>query len=201
MQRRPEHVPLGAQEMRRILVVGTTCAGKTTLSHSLSNLLHVPHVEFDSLFWDPNWGYVPDQEMRRRLEKSTAEPQWILDGNFLWIKDAVWDRADTLVWLDYPLPVALWRALKRTYKRCLSHERLWQSNVESWSRTLLSGDSVPLWAIKSWRLRRRDYARLAASPASQHMRIHRLHSPMEADLWFSQLSRARGGDRNLRPAA
>src|SRR5579872_320509 len=99
MHRRPEDVPFRAQEMKRILVVGTTCAGKTTLSRSLSNLLHLPHVEFDSLFWDPNWTYVPDDEARWRLEKSTAGPQWILDGNFLWLKEVVWGRADTLVWL------------------------------------------------------------------------------------------------------
>jgi adenylate kinase family enzyme len=187
--------------MTRVLVVGTTCAGKTTLSQSLSNLLHLPHVEFDSLFWDPNWSYTPDPEMRKRLEKSTAGPQWILDGNFLWFKDIVWDRADTLVWLDYPMPIAFWRAVKRTYKRCLTHEQLWQGNVESWSRTLFSRDSVPLWAIRSWRLRRRDYSKLVESPASQHMHIYRIRSPHEADLWLSQLSQTRHGATGLRPAA
>lgn len=174
--------------MKRVMVVGTTCAGKTTLAARMSKLLHLPHVEFDGLFWGPNWTYLSDAQTRRKLAESTAGREWILDGNCLEIKDVVWPRADTLVWLDYPLPVALWRAVKRTCRRCASQEVLWGTNVENWRRTFFSRDSLPLWAIKSWRLRRRDYSRICASHASDHLRIYRLRSPKEANAWLANLA-------------
>ena len=99
----------------RMLVIGTTCAGKTTLARALAKLFNWPHVEFDALFWDPSWQYAPDYIVGKRLKDSTAGPNWILDGNCLEYKDIVWHQTDTLIWLDYSLPIMLWRATKRTF--------------------------------------------------------------------------------------
>jgi adenylate kinase family enzyme len=173
-----------ASPQRRIIVVGTTCTGKTTLARSLARLFDRPHVEFDALFWNANWQFAPNSVVAERLRDSTSGPVWILDGNCLEFKDIVWDHIDTLIWLDYSLPIILWRAVTRTIKRCLTRELLWGKNVESWRRSFMSPDSPLVWALKSWHLRRRDYNRILRSPATRHLEIHRFRSTKETADWL-----------------
>src|SRR3989304_3271536 len=97
---------------QRIAVVGTTGAGKTTLADQLAQRLGYPHVELDALHWGPNWTPAPDDVLRERLAGALSPDAWIVDGNYGKVRDIVWGRADTLVWLDYSLPVIL-RQLRR----------------------------------------------------------------------------------------
>jgi hypothetical protein len=53
--------------MRRINVVGTSCSGKATMARELAARLALPHVEFDALFWGPEWTPVPGEMFRQRL--------------------------------------------------------------------------------------------------------------------------------------
>ncbi|HVO94622.1 MAG TPA: hypothetical protein VMT22_17365 [Terriglobales bacterium] len=51
-------------EMARVVVIGTSCVGKSTFARSVANLLKVPHIELDAFFWSPNWVQKPSEEFR-----------------------------------------------------------------------------------------------------------------------------------------
>lgn len=139
---------------RRIVVVGTSGAGKTTLAKALASRLAYPHVELDALYWDPGWQPARIGVFRERVATVIARDAWVVDGNYSKARDLVWGRADTLVWLDYPLRVVLPRLIVRTLRRGLTGEVLWNGNRE-YLRDFLGKDSLLHWAITTHR-RRRD---------------------------------------------
>ena len=57
---------------QRINVVGTTGAGKTTVARRLSEVLRIPHVETDALFWASNWTRVPAGILAQRVAEATS---------------------------------------------------------------------------------------------------------------------------------
>src|SRR3954453_12819729 len=101
----------------RILILGRTGSGKTTLARQLAAALHVPHVELDSLYFGPDFSTAPLEVLRERTSAAIAGERWVTDGNKRAVRDLVWPRADTIVWLDYPFSVSVWRLAKRARRR------------------------------------------------------------------------------------
>src|ERR1041384_481186 len=101
---------------RKIAVMGGSCSGKTTLAGRIGAKLGLPHVELDALHHGPNWTEATAEELRRRVAAAIGgRDGWVVDGNYSRkIGDLVWRQADTAVWLDQPLPLALWRLARRT---------------------------------------------------------------------------------------
>ncbi len=177
----------GSRPPRRIVVVGTSGAGKTTLARHLAERLGVPHVELDAIHWGPNWTPAPPDDFRRRTAEALAGEAWTVCGNYSRVRDIVWSRADTLVWLDYPLPTVLWRVVSRTMYRSLTRQELWSGNRERLSTALLSKDSIILWALQTYRRRRQEYPVLFAQPEYAHLRVVRLYSPHETQRWLEAM--------------
>ncbi|MEA3340832.1 MAG: adenylate kinase, partial [Chloroflexota bacterium] len=146
--------------MRRVHVVGTSGSGKTTVAQRLAARLEVPHVELDALYWEPGWMGVPPEVFRRRVSEALSGETWIVDGNYSRVREIIWDRADTVVWLDFPLAVIMGRLLWRTLSRIVTREELWHGNRESARMTFCSRDSILLWALTTYRRRRREYPAL-----------------------------------------
>lgn len=100
--------------MRRVAVIGCSGGGKSTLARKLGERLGLPVVHLDVVFWRPGWVESETGPMRERLEAATAGGAWITDGNFTSrVADLTLGRADTIIWVDQPLRVCLWRALWR----------------------------------------------------------------------------------------
>jgi adenylate kinase family enzyme len=112
----------------RIAIVGTTGSGKTTLARQLSGQLGIPHLELDAIRHGPNWEETPDENFRKCLSQALSGRSWVVDGNYGIVRDLVWPRATTLVWLDYPLRVIMWQLFWRTLRRCVTREELWNGN-------------------------------------------------------------------------
>jgi len=171
---------------RRISVVGTIGSGKTTFACKSSQLLEVQHIELDALHWEPNWVEAPNDLFRERVKQSLQGDSWVVDGNYHQVRDIVWSRADTVVWLDYPFRTIIARLAIRTLRRILTHEKLWNSNQEH-IRGLFTRDSVFMWAIRTYRRRRRQYPALLSRPENSHLKVVRLRSPVEATRFLSTL--------------
>ncbi len=172
--------------MKRIVVIGTSGSGKTTFASSLARLLNVPHIELDQLHWNPNWQETPRDQFIEKVRAATNAPAWVVDGNYTTkVSPIVWQQADTIVWLDYPFRVILFRLVIRTFKRLVMGDECCNGNRESW-RMVVSKESIILWAFQSHWRHRREYGAKLRDPAHAHLRQVRLRSPGEADSWLNQ---------------
>jgi adenylate kinase family enzyme len=169
-----------ATAAHRIAVVGSTGSGKTTLARHLACRLNLRHIELDSLHWDPNWTPAPTPVFRERVTAALTCPAWAVDGNYSKVRDLVWARADTVIWLDYPLPLIFWRLSRRTARRLITREELWNGNRERFGEQFFSRDSIFLWALTTYRRRRREYPVLIAQPEHSHLTVVHLRSPRSA---------------------
>ncbi|MGN6562889.1 MAG: adenylate kinase [Thermomicrobiales bacterium] len=173
---------------RRIVVVGTTSSGKTTLAGRLALLLDYPHIELDALHWEPHWTPAAPERFRERATAATAAAQWVADGNYSVVRDIVWARADTAIWLDYPLAVNFWRLTRRSLVRGTRRVELWNGNRESLREQFLSRDSLFLWAVQSHARKRREYPALLARPEYAHLAVVHLRSPRATRRWLGRVA-------------
>jgi adenylate kinase family enzyme len=174
---------------RRVTVVGTSGAGKTTFARELARRLALPCVELDALNWEPGWVEADHAVFRERVAAATAAPAWVVDGNYSRVRDLVWGRADTLVWLDFPRSVVTWRILTRSIVRVARRTELWAGNRER-LRQLFGRDSIIWWSVSTYARRRRDYPALIAQ--HPHLELVRLRSPAAAGRWLHEVSHPDG---------
>ncbi|KAA3647831.1 MAG: adenylate kinase [Chloroflexi bacterium] len=172
---------------KRIHVVGTTGSGKTTLAKDLSAKLDYPHVELDTLWWDPNWTNPSNEVFHQRVAQATSSDAWVVDGNYSRVRDIVWGQAETIIWLDFPLWLILFRLLQRTMRRLVTKEEIWNGNRENFSNAFLSKESLFVWAIQTYRRRKQQYLQLLAEPKHSHLQQHRLTSPSEVQEFVSSI--------------
>jgi adenylate kinase family enzyme len=104
--------------MRRVLVIGSPGAGKSTLAARLATRLDVPVHYLDRHHWLPGWTYRDRASAREVVDALAQTPEWVMDGNFAESFDLRMPRADTLVWLDYPRATCCRRVLWRTLRDC-----------------------------------------------------------------------------------
>lgn len=175
--------------MQRIVIIGATGSGKTTLARDLAARLNYPHVELDDLHWEENWQEAPFDIFRERVSHALEQDTWVTDGNYSKVRDLVWGSADTLIWLDYPLVVILPRLFHRTLTRLITQEKLWGKNQETW-RGQLSRDSLFVWLLKSHPRHRREYPILLTDPAYAHLTTVRLESPRATRQWLDNIEQA-----------
>lgn len=174
----------------RIVFIGRTGSGKTTLARELAGILGVPHVELDSLYFGLDFSTVPLPVLQERTIAALAGERWIADGNKSAVRDLVWPRADTLVWLDYPLAVSLWRLGKRAIWRTslLQSQAKKTGGKSGLPRQLLSAAKGVLLALRSHMGQRREFPKLFSLPENQHLAIVHLHSPRAANRWLARVS-------------
>jgi len=119
--------------VRRISVVGTSGAGKTTVARQLARNLGVPFVELDAIFHQPGWTPLPAGQFRRRVAELAAGDAWVIDGNYSTVRPLVWARADTVIWIDLPRPLVMRQIIWRTLRRAAFRAELWNGNRERWA--------------------------------------------------------------------
>jgi len=184
----------------RILILGRTGSGKTTLARQLAAALGVPHVELDKLYFNADLSTVPLDVLRERTSAVVAEARWVTDGNKSAVRDLVWPRADTVVWLDYPLAVSLWRLGKRAARRTTSVAKRTTDRSAPASTAagpgrrarapheLYAAARGVLTALRSHRGQRRTYPRLFAEPVNRHLSVVRLRSPRATRRWLARVA-------------
>lgn len=178
------------ESLKRVVVVGTSGAGKTTLAGELSRLMGVPHIELDAFRHGPNWTETPDDIFRQRISDELTGQDWVVDGNYSVARDIVWARATTIVWLDYPFYVTFSRLFHRTMSRYFKRTELWNGNREDLKGVLFEKDSLFVWAFKTHWSRRKSLPIAFAQPEYAHLEVLRFRSSRAADRWLNAVGQA-----------
>lgn len=167
------HATCLPDDARRVVVRGTTGSGKTTLARQIASSYDIPHVELDALFHQPGWTTLPEAEFVARVAAATEGDRWVVCGNYSAVEGLVLERADTAVLYDLPRSLVMWRLVRRSLRRALRREVLWNGNREPWRNFYRLDDpsrSVIAWAWTTHRRRHEALAKLAASPPA-HLRV------------------------------
>lgn len=188
-QRDPSDTLFGCE---RILILGRTGSGKTTLARELAAAIGVPHVELDALYFGPNFSTMPLSVLRDRTIAAVAGDRWVTDGNKSAVRDLVWPRADTVIWLDYPLAVSLWRLAKRARWRTsvLKAEAAEEDGKAELLGKLLSGAKGVLTALRSHKGQRREYPKMFAEQENLRLAVVRLRSPRATRRWLAHVTKS-----------
>ncbi len=175
--------------MRRVVVVGSSGSGKTTVARELASALGVKYVELDALHHGPNWTEASAEELREAVTREIeGVDSWVVDGNYHGkLGTFVLERADTVVWLDLPLRTCLIRLWHRTLHRIRDDAELWNGNRETWRGAFWGRESLFWWTVRHHGARRRRWpARFAGLP---RLDVVRLGTPREVDAYLASETR------------
>ena len=164
--------------VHRVCVVGNSGSGKSTLAAALADKLGASYLELDSVFHQPDWQPLERDVFRERIDEFTQAPTWVVDGNYSAVRDIVWSRVDTVVWLDLPRHKVMRQLLGRTLRRMATGAELWNGNRERWQNLfrLDPEESILIWAWTRHAIYRERYLGAMADPANSHLKFIRLRS-------------------------
>jgi len=163
----------------RIIVIGSSGAGKSTFAKALAAARGVPHLELDHFHWGPNWTERPD--FRERIAEAVQQDAWISDGNYDVVRDIVWPRATAAVWLNYSFPLVFRRALTRTVRRIVDQKPIAGGNRENWRMAFLNRNGIPWWVIRTFRLRRREFRQIFDNNEYPNLTLFEACRPKDGD--------------------
>lgn len=102
--------------MQKIMIIGGPGSGKSTLARQVGARLDLPVIHMDPFYWLPAWQQRPSDETIRLAQEAAQRPAWVFEGNNSASMAFRAERADTIVFLDMPRPLRMWRILKRTIR-------------------------------------------------------------------------------------
>ena len=176
--------------MRRIAITSSASGnGKTTLGREVARRLDAPFVELDAIHHGPGWTELSAEELRAQVAPIVATDAWVIDGGYrAKLGDLVLERADLVVWLDLPLRVWLPRLLRRTVRRIVRREELWNGNRETWRGAFGGPDSLVGWAVRAHFSRRQRYPTVLAPYP-----VVRLRTQRAVEDWLASIDEFRPG--------
>ena len=174
---------------KRLVVIGTTSSGKSTLAEKIAKRFDLDFIELDALHWEPNWQDAPLDVFRERVRAATQAERWIVAGNYHVVRDLIWTKAEAVIWLDYPFLLVLKQLTRRTFSRWRTQELLWGTNREPfWVHfKLWSQDSLFLWLFKTYWRRKRETPQLLSLPEHRHLKLIHFKHPREVEEWLEGL--------------
>jgi adenylate kinase family enzyme len=171
-------LPLDA---RRVVVRGTSGSGKTAMAQCIAATLRITHVELDAVFHQADWTPLSDEAFAARVASVAEQEAWVVCGNYRLVADLLMARADTVILFDLPRRIVMTRIVRRTLRRVVKRQELWNGNRERW-RNLFSLDpeeSVIAWAWTTHAERHERIAEFLARPPRADLRL--VHVATRAD--------------------
>ncbi|RYG58365.1 MAG: AAA family ATPase [Alphaproteobacteria bacterium] len=166
--------------MKRVLIVGTSGVGKTTLGLQIAQVTGLPNIHLDILAWTKGWVRKPQDDFERELDEALAGEAWVIDGNYIKSLPQRAGRADTLILIDLPL----WHCLVRVFRR-------WWKNRGKQRLDLPEGCLEPLpWTFLKWVLSappRHQQVWHDVAAANPHVRFYHFTSARQVDDFVKEL--------------
>eukprot|EP01083_Nonionella_stella_P091381 255486_1 len=150
-------------EYRHILILGSSCSGKSTLSNVLRNKYkEFKIIALDDYYWQPHaqWTHKSNRQFRHTIStviKHNKSNAFIVDGCYLsMIKDIILPNIDCIIWLDYDFPTVWFYAWKRTIYNILYQTPTCNGNTESLWRIITNPTQfIPIWVWRKYDKRQR----------------------------------------------
>lgn len=167
------------------MIIGGSGAGKSTFARQISDRIGVPAVHMDTLFWERGWVMADEADFLARVKSAVAEDRWAMDGNY----SRTWPdriaRADTIVFLDMPTWLRMWRVITRT----LRHYGKSRADLGEDCPERFEMDFLFNWVARyRWRARGKALALIASDgPAAHLTRVH-LRSAGQVRRYLDSLS-------------
>ncbi|MFC7493993.1 MULTISPECIES: AAA family ATPase [unclassified Nocardioides] len=169
---------------RRVTVAGVSGSGKSTLARRVGALLGLPYTEMDALHHGAGWTKRP--EFEADVDAVVASEAWVCEWQYDYARPLLIERADLVVWVDLPFPVTLSRVVRRTVRRRVRREELWNGNQEGPLHTFFTDrEHIVRWAINTRNLYDERIPLVAA--ARPDLPIVRLRSSREVDRWVREV--------------
>jgi adenylate kinase family enzyme len=162
---------------RRVLVVGSAGAGKTTFAVRLAEVLGLPVIHLDAEYWRPGWQHTPADEWPARVDDLTARDRWVMDGNYGATLERRLARAEAVVFLDVPRLTCIRRVI-----------------VRSWRYRGRPGPGLPAgcperleWQFLMWvwNYERRSRGRVVSLLSASGLPVVHMRGRREADRWLT----------------
>lgn len=168
--------------MQRIIIIGSGGAGKSTVARQLGERLGIAVTHLDTIFWQPDWQPITRDALISAQQHIMAQPCWIIDGNYSSTLDMRLQAADTVIFLDMPRWLCLWRIM---WRRLQYHGRS-RPDMRAGCREQLTWEFVRfVWEYPQTR-RPAIIARLATA---HHLRCIILRSPAEVARWLADVAK------------
>ena len=122
----------------RVVIVGVSAAGKSTFARKLSEKIGIPLTHMDAIWWKPCWIEVSEEEASAHIRSIASTSRWVIEGYIpRTARTILFERADTIVYLDYAPSVAAWRYIKRWWKHRKNPRPELEGSPEKFSVTFL----------------------------------------------------------------
>jgi len=167
--------------LKRILVIGTGGSGKTTVARRLAQRTGLPLIHLDALYWRSGWQPTPADEWRATVQSLISRDAWIIDGNYGGTLGVRLAACDTVVFLDLPRLVCLWRVLKRQVR----HLGQVRPELAPGCRERLTWDFI--WWIWTYPSRRRGEVLKRLAALDQEKRVAILRSSAAIDAFLASV--------------
>lgn len=169
---------------QRVLVAGVSGSGKTTLAAQIATILNLPHTEIDSLFHGPDW--KPRADFRNDVDHLSQAPAWVSEWQYQSVQDMLASRADTLIWLDYPVWRSMVRLIWRTASRRWRRQELWNGNFEGPLFSVFTdSEHIIRWGWRTRHKMRELVPRLEGK--FPQLSVVRMRSQKDVDVWLRTL--------------
>ena len=102
--------------MKKISIIGSGGAGKSTLSLKIGQILQLPVIHLDQHYWKPGWVESEKEDWRNKVQSIVKQDSWVMDGNYGGTFDLRFPESDTIIILDYSPMICMYRSLKRRFQ-------------------------------------------------------------------------------------
>ena len=190
-------------DARRVIIRGTSGSGKTTLARRIAATRPIPHHELDGIFHQAGWTPLDDEAFRTAVAAFMDDERWVVCGNYRQVAPLLLERADTVVLLDLPRRTVMSRVLRRSLRRAVLSQELWNGNKER-LRNLLRTDpevSIIAWAWTTHAQRHVEMSEFLCNPPRPELRLVHVTTAAQLRRLRSGLARTDSGGATTEPLA